>query len=113
MAQAHFEAPATDTAALVSAALKNEADIKEALILAMRKLKELADESSVSFASLVELFGPRIVGGESEVRSALARLVEDGEFFTTIDDDHFDVIELWQSESNLHGILGGLGTGPS
>lgn len=70
--------------------LKGEAALKEALLETLQS--KASGDSGVSITTILAELGPRTSGGESEVKGALQRLIEDGEAFTTIDDDHFSAI---------------------
>lgn len=84
-APASTPAPVANPAPAAAAALpplKGEQALKEALL---EILRNKAPEQGMPVADFVTELGQRIAGGESEIKAALERLVEDGDAFEPLD----------------------------
>mmetsp|Transcript_12929 Transcript_12929/g.22861 ORF Transcript_12929/g.22861 Transcript_12929/m.22861 type:complete len:280 (+) Transcript_12929:63-902(+) len=73
------EVPVPEAAAPVT-------DLKAALFAYLEKESPSRGETGLALAEVLKHFSPK---PEDEVKKTLADLVEDGEVFTTIDDEHF------------------------
>jgi len=79
-------APVVQAPSAELAMLKGEDALKEAL---MAFIKMKGEETGTSVTTLISEFASRAAGGQSDIRAALGKLVEDGELFNPLDEYHF------------------------
>jgi len=91
MSPAKVEAPApvaAQAAAPVAIQTPPKADLRSTVVEALRGV---SGEEGISISALVGRLGPGQASSE-KVRDVLTQLVDEGDVFTTIDDDHFAII---------------------
>merc|ERR1711865_1262255 len=84
------DAPAPFAAA-VAMQTPMKVDLRSAVTDVLRQAQETAGEEGVSISDLIGRL-PAAQGSSEKVREILVALVEGGDVFTTIDDDHFQII---------------------
>jgi len=65
-----------------------KADLRTSIVDALKQVQEGGNEEGISTTALVARFPSEA----AKVREILAQLVDEGDVFTTIDDDHFSII---------------------
>lgn len=67
-------------------------DLRTSVVNALKAVGESAGEEGISVASLVGRLAGVDAASSAKVREVLAQLVDEGDVFTTIDDDHFAIV---------------------
>lgn len=71
---------------------KAAVDLRTAVIDILKRDQEAGSAEGISLSSLVSGLGPAQQASAEKVKSVLAQLVDEGDVFTTIDDDHFQML---------------------
>merc|ERR1712070_568144 len=66
-------------------------DLRASVVDALQQVRDSGSEEGLSVSALIARLTPA-AGASDKVRDVLAQLVDEGEAFTTIDDDHFAMI---------------------
>lgn len=92
LSPAKTEAPpaVVEPAALAPMLTPPKADVRTCVVDALKQVQEAGNEEGISTSALLGRL-PSEVSSE-KVREILAQLVDEGDVFTTIDDDHFSII---------------------
>jgi len=67
-------------------------DLRDSVVNALRAVQDSAGEEGISAAGLVSRLAGVDAASSAKVREILAQLVDEGDVFTTIDDDHFAIV---------------------
>jgi hypothetical protein len=66
-------------------------DLRTCVVEALQQVRDSGSQEGISVSALIDRLTPA-AGASEKVRDVLAQLVDEGEAFTTIDDDHFTLI---------------------
>lgn len=91
LSPAKVEAPVSFGAAPLSMHTPPKADLRSSVVHVMNAVKESAGDEGITISALIGRLAGRDAPSE-KVKSIVMQLVEEGEVFTTIDDDHFAMI---------------------
>lgn len=67
-------------------------DLRTSVVNALKAVQESAGEEGISAAGLVGRLAGVDAASSAKVKEVLAQLVDEGDVFTTIDDDHFAIV---------------------